>query len=116
MSEMGERQGQSSAGWLVESTLILWQASASDSALFKELSTLWRLSSPSSSPLSHSHSPPDLPSTAIDPSASSTLVSLDLAFAFRNPLHAVVGETVFRKMAERMVDAFERRMAQVHSR
>lgn len=40
-----------------------------------------------------------------------TLVTLDLAFAFANPAHAVVSAAFFGQVSKLMVTAFERRCA-----
>lgn len=40
-------------------------------------------------------------------------MTIDLAFAFINPLHRIASQAVFPKVAERMVEAFEKRCLEV---
>ncbi|KAJ7068241.1 dehydrase and lipid transport-domain-containing protein [Mycena amicta] len=71
------------------------QAVASSSTpLFKELKTTWRFES--------------------DGPAPSTLVSLDLAYAFANPIHAAISSSFFGQVSKMMVAAFEERCATVY--
>jgi coenzyme Q-binding protein COQ10 len=44
----------------------------------------------------------------------STLASLDLSFAFANPVHAAVSNTFFGKVSTMMVEAFEKRCLEVY--
>ncbi|KIY73761.1 hypothetical protein CYLTODRAFT_434109 [Cylindrobasidium torrendii FP15055 ss-10] len=71
---------------------------SSETPLFKSLSTLWRFQ----------------PATPTDP--NKTLVTLDLAYAFTNPLHAAVSSSFFGKVSGMMVQAFEDRCAEVYGR
>ncbi|KAJ7638779.1 dehydrase and lipid transport-domain-containing protein [Roridomyces roridus] len=74
------------------------QAVASSSTpLFKELTTTWRFQSTNQ---------PD----------KSTLVSLDLAYAFANPIHAALSSSFFGQVSRMMVEAFEQRCAAVYGR
>jgi coenzyme Q-binding protein COQ10 len=43
-----------------------------------------------------------------------TLASLDLSFAFANPVHAAVSNTFFGKVSTMMVEAFEGRCLKVY--
>jgi coenzyme Q-binding protein COQ10 len=43
-----------------------------------------------------------------------TLLSLDLSFAFANPVHAVVSRGFFGKVSTLMVKAFEERCSKVY--
>ncbi|BEI84034.1 hypothetical protein CcaverHIS002_0406380 [Cutaneotrichosporon cavernicola] len=46
--------------------------------------------------------------------ASSTLLTIDLTFAFANPLHRIASQAVLPKVADKMVEAFETRAGQVY--
>ncbi|KAJ7095346.1 dehydrase and lipid transport-domain-containing protein [Mycena belliarum] len=90
------------------------QAVASSSTpLFKELTTTWRFKAttppfpPTSSFTAHV-------STARSPECAATLVSLDLAFAFASPIHAAVSSSFFGQVSKLMVNAFEKRCADVY--
>lgn len=48
-----------------------------------------------------------------DPKAGPTLLTFDLAFAFVNPLHRIASQTVLPKVADKMVEAFEKRCVDV---
>jgi coenzyme Q-binding protein COQ10 len=82
---------------------------SSSTPLFKSLSTTWRfqsgLSRPSSEPL---------PSHDKCNQTHPTLVTLDIAYAFANPLHAAVSSTFFGQVSKRMVEAFEARCQEVY--
>ncbi|KAF7313310.1 hypothetical protein HMN09_00486400 [Mycena chlorophos] len=71
---------------------------ASTTPLFKELKTTWRF---------REDAPPPSPST---------LVSLDLAYAFANPLHGAISASFFGQVSKMMVQAFEERCAEVYGR
>lgn len=76
-----------------DASLMHRQAVASSSTtLFKSLSTTWRF----------------------QPLDSKTLVTLDLTFAFQNPLHAAVSTSFFGQVSERTVKAFRERCYHVH--
>ncbi|KAJ7283690.1 dehydrase and lipid transport-domain-containing protein, partial [Mycena rebaudengoi] len=86
---------------------------SSSTPLFKTLTTTWRFQSipPSAS------TPPaagDSLSLRQSTDSSPTLVSLDLAFAFANPLHATVSSAFFGQVSKLMVNAFEQRCADVY--
>ncbi|KAG8218696.1 polyketide cyclase/dehydrase [Butyriboletus roseoflavus] len=87
---------------------------SSSSPLFKTLSTIWRLQplSPCTPQLS-TPLPPEIPARSFAsqalPDPGPTLVTLDLAFAFANPLHATVSATFFGQVSKLMVKAFEQR-------
>ncbi|KAJ7744475.1 dehydrase and lipid transport-domain-containing protein [Mycena maculata] len=87
----------------------------SSTPLFKELTTTWRFKSIPESP------PPTTQPSTLLPSrppgdSSSTLVSLDLAFAFTSPIHAAVSSSFFGQVSRLMVNAFEERCAEVYGR
>jgi coenzyme Q-binding protein COQ10 len=46
--------------------------------------------------------------------AGPTLLSLDLSYAFANPVHAAVSGTFFGKVSAMMVRAFEERCIEVY--
>ncbi|ORX37784.1 dehydrase and lipid transport-domain-containing protein [Kockovaella imperatae] len=65
--------------------------------LFKSLTTSW----------SFSPAPSLVPTSMGAP--ASTLLTIDLAFAFANPLHRIASQAVLPRVADKMVDAFEKR-------
>ncbi|KIK65302.1 hypothetical protein GYMLUDRAFT_159323 [Collybiopsis luxurians FD-317 M1] len=74
------------------------QAVASSSTpLFETLATIWRFQS-----------------TEQDGDSQSTLVTLDLSFAFANPVHAVVSSAFFGQVSKQMVQAFQDRCSKVY--
>ncbi|KAJ6484990.1 dehydrase and lipid transport-domain-containing protein [Mycena vitilis] len=84
---------------------------SSTTPLFKELTTTWRFQSINVQPgLQRIH-----PSNDATPTAT-TLVSLDLAFAFASPIHAAVSSSFFGQVSKLMVNAFEERCATVYRR
>ncbi|KAI0751117.1 dehydrase and lipid transport-domain-containing protein [Daedaleopsis nitida] len=97
---------------------------ASSTPLFKSLDTVWRFQpaskqSPHPSPSSLSAPAAANPSqTPTDPgtpgNASPTLVTLDLSFAFANPVHAAVSATFFGQVSKMMVQAFETRCLEIY--
>ncbi|KAK7696162.1 hypothetical protein QCA50_000813 [Cerrena zonata] len=105
---------------------------SSSTPLFKSLSTTWRFQSasihsphPSSSlpPQSgssrpHSHTRVSQQNSNItsskDPDRGPTLVTLDLAYAFANPVHAAVSAAFFGQVSKMMVSAFEERCLDVY--
>jgi coenzyme Q-binding protein COQ10 len=94
------------------------QAVASSSTpLFKTLSTTWRFqsASPNSPHASAGHLPPETPTTSIgQQSTGPTLVTLDLTFAFSNPVHAKVSAAFFGQVSKLMVKAFEEHCMKVY--
>ncbi|KAF7355289.1 Coenzyme Q-binding protein COQ10 like protein, mitochondrial [Mycena sanguinolenta] len=82
------------------------QAVASSATpLFKELTTMWRFQSISESGAFSSS----------DATASpTTLVKLDLSFAFASPIHAAISSSFFGQVSKLMVNAFEERCAEVY--
>jgi coenzyme Q-binding protein COQ10 len=91
----------------------------SSTPLFKTLETTWRFQA--ASPRSpHSSSAPSTltPFTRTNKMATGdagpTLVSLELSFAFANPVHAVVSGAFFGKVSTMMVKAFEERCMKVY--
>ena len=90
---------------------------ASSTPLFKMLETTWRFqpamsTSPARTDLNGAPTSPAGFSTADD--AGPTLLSLDLAFEFANPMHAVVSGGFFGKVSSLMVKAFEERCVRVY--
>ncbi|KAG5646611.1 hypothetical protein DXG03_002915 [Asterophora parasitica] len=76
--------------------------------LFKTLTTTWQFQpAPANSPL------PSTPHGDGKP-VESTLVTLDLAYAFANPLHASVSSAFFGQVSKAMVKAFEGRCQEVY--
>ncbi|KAL7425063.1 hypothetical protein Q5752_000751 [Cryptotrichosporon argae] len=77
-------------------------------------------SSPSASSASAASSSASAPSSAqaASPTYASvpgpTLLTVDLAFTFANPLHRIASQAVLPKVAEKMVDAFEGRCVEVY--
>ena len=92
--------------------------------LFKTLETTWRFHpAASSSSLHRSNGHRPAPSTLsrsqhlLAPSPDDvgpTVVSLDLSFAFANPVHAAVSGSFFGKVSGLMVRAFEERCSKVY--
>lgn len=91
------------------------QAVAStDIPLFKSLSTTWRFQPASSS---SPHPTASLTSTLQNPAASEnrpTLVTIDLQYAFANPLHAQISAAFFGQVSKMMIQAFEKRCLEVY--
>ena len=90
--------------------------------LFKTLETTWHFHPASSlssfqsnvpAPSALSRSQQSMIATAPD-DVGPTLVSLDLSFAFANPVHAAVSGAFFGRVSGLMVKAFEERCAKVH--
>ncbi|CAD6570475.1 MAG: hypothetical protein TREMPRED_005859 [Tremellales sp. Tagirdzhanova-0007] len=100
-------------------------ATASDQIpIFKSLVTTWafapasplspRSTNPSPSPSAREPRHKDSTSQSdTNPEMGPTLLTIDLAFAFINPLHRIASQAVFPKVAERMVEAFEKRCLEV---
>ncbi|GFZ52359.1 hypothetical protein JCM24511_10132 [Saitozyma sp. JCM 24511] len=96
-----------------------------DSPLFKSLMTTWSFSpasplsphsSASSSPVRPDPSlrtPNDPAPPASDGDEGPTLLTIDLAFTFANPLHRIASQAVLPVVADRMVEAFEKRCLEV---
>jgi coenzyme Q-binding protein COQ10 len=79
----------------------------SSTPLFKMLETTWRFQPATST----SRARTDL--VGADDTGP-TLLSLDLAFEFANPVHAVVSSSFFGKVSSLMVKAFEERCVRVY--
>jgi coenzyme Q-binding protein COQ10 len=43
-------------------------------------------------------------------------LTIDLAFSFANPLHRIASQAVLPKVADKMVEAFEKRCLKVYGR
>ncbi|KAF8076345.1 dehydrase and lipid transport-domain-containing protein [Lyophyllum atratum] len=90
------------------------QAVASSSTpLFKSLTTTWRFQ-PASTQSPHPSFQPLHPPPKADVRISPTLVTLDLAYAFANPIHASVSSAFFGQVSKLMVKAFEERCMEVY--
>lgn len=86
------------------------EAVSFSSALFRTLSTSWRFYPASSESLPS----PSLKNELIDYDRDKTLVTLDLVYAFSNPLHASVTSSFFSQVSTLMVQAFEKRCSEVY--
>ncbi|KAK6908522.1 hypothetical protein I203_102524 [Kwoniella mangroviensis CBS 8507] len=99
---------------------------SSQTPLFKSLITRWSFSPASSiSPHpSNSPFPPTPPSqmrlpnstSPTDPNIGPTLLTIDLNFNFANPLHRIASQAVLPKVADKMVEAFEKRCLEVYGK
>jgi coenzyme Q-binding protein COQ10 len=99
---------------------------SSATPLFKTLETTWRFRPASTAHLSKTASTSGQsrsPSAGANSHLSSqdydigpTLLSLDLSFAFANPVHAAVSGAFFGKVSTLMVKAFEERCLKVYGR
>ncbi|KAA1090957.1 hypothetical protein PGT21_019090 [Puccinia graminis f. sp. tritici] len=87
------------------------KATASNSKLFKHLTSTWTFKSPAEISFPQSVLQTNDPS-----SSNSTYISLHLAFAFASPVHAAISELFWKAVSERMVSSFEARVRQVHGR
>ncbi|KAI0089181.1 dehydrase and lipid transport-domain-containing protein [Irpex rosettiformis] len=100
---------------------------SSSTTLFKSLSTVWRFQ-PASTRSIHAtqHAPlpanvtslgsrmPDSTLGEESTDAAPTLVMLDLAFSFSNPLHATISAAFFGQVSKMMVSAFEERCLELY--
>ncbi|KAH9009842.1 dehydrase and lipid transport-domain-containing protein [Lactarius deliciosus] len=92
----------------------------SSTPLFKMLETTWRFQPAASAPTSTSQARMDLDGALTSPlrpganDTGPTLLSLDLAFEFANPLHGAVSGAFFGKVSALMVKAFEERCVKVY--
>ncbi|KAI0065765.1 hypothetical protein BV25DRAFT_1821444, partial [Artomyces pyxidatus] len=93
---------------------------SSSTPLFTSLSTTWRFQpaspqSPHSStrPL-HRQLPQPTPTTQLDTTSGPTLLTLDLSYAFANPVHAAVSGAFFGQVSKLMVKAFEERCLAIY--
>ncbi|KAI0677222.1 dehydrase and lipid transport-domain-containing protein [Trametes maxima] len=98
---------------------------ASATPLFKTLNTVWRFqpaSAQSPHPTTRFSAAPYQSHTAPAATAKAagqedtlpTLVTLDLSFAFANPVHAAVSATFFGQVSKMMVQAFEERCLDIY--
>ncbi|KAH9055309.1 dehydrase and lipid transport-domain-containing protein [Lactarius vividus] len=92
----------------------------SSTPLFKMLETTWRFQPAASTSRARTDldgaalTSPLRPARAGANDTGSTLLSLDLAFEFANPLHAAVSGAFFGKVSALMVKAFEERCVKVY--
>ncbi|KIM68568.1 hypothetical protein SCLCIDRAFT_1208757 [Scleroderma citrinum Foug A] len=91
---------------------------SSSTTLLKTLNTIWRFQPASPNSFDLSKNPP-LDRTREENAASlssdgPTMVTLDLEFAFANPVHAAVSAKFFGQVSQLMVKAFEERCLAVH--
>ncbi|WWC95757.1 hypothetical protein V866_002623 [Kwoniella sp. B9012] len=99
---------------------------SSQTPLFKSLITRWSFSPASSISPHPSNSPfPPTPSSQkrspnstspTDPNIGPTLLTIDLNFNFANPLHRIASQAVLPKVADKMVEAFEKRCLDVYGK
>ena len=75
---------------------------ASSTPLFKMLETTWRFQPSGGS------------ARVDDTDTGPTILSLDLAYEFANPMHAAVSGAFFGKVSTLMVKAFEERCVRVY--
>lgn len=84
---------------------------SSGTPLFEKLVTTWRFQ-PAHSSSSH---PIEAP-FKVDASDGPTLLSIDLVFAFANPLYTHISSMFFKQVSTMMVQAFEERCIQVYGK
>ncbi|KAH8118800.1 dehydrase and lipid transport-domain-containing protein [Phellopilus nigrolimitatus] len=89
---------------------------SSGTPLFKKLVTTWRFqpASPSSPHPTQSGVLSHAGVSSNGDAAGPTLMSIDLVFAFSNPLYAGVSSAFFKQVSTMMVQAFEKRCVQVY--
>ncbi|KAI0082537.1 hypothetical protein K474DRAFT_1633799 [Panus rudis PR-1116 ss-1] len=101
---------------------------SSSTPLFKSLVTTWRFQPasarsphpskgalpPAGSKASLHQTSPNSNAASKDVDSGPTLVTLDLAFAFANPVHAAVSAAFFGQVSRMMVAAFEERCLEVY--
>ncbi|KAG7096995.1 hypothetical protein E1B28_004390 [Marasmius oreades] len=85
----------------------------SSTPLFTSLSTTWNIQP---TPSIHVEGNPLRVSQSVSEESMSnhTLVTFDLAYAFSNPVHAAVSSAFFSQVSKQMVNAFEKRCAEVY--
>ncbi|KAL0949924.1 hypothetical protein HGRIS_009952 [Hohenbuehelia grisea] len=95
---------------------------SSSTPLFETLSTTWRFQPasrnsphPTSGIVLKDRMSPSLTDPR-SPEEGPTLVTLDLAYAFANPLYASVSATFFGQVSKQMVQAFEERCLAVYGK
>lgn len=96
---------------------------SSATPLFKTLETTWRFQPAPSAHPSNTASVSSRDTSAgangiasEDGDVGPTILSLDLSFAFANPVHAAVSRGFFGKVSTLMVKAFEERCSRVYGR
>ena len=96
-------------------TEILGQAVASSGTpLFKTLVTTWRMKPAHPSSPHPTQGDLKVPTLLKLDDNVPTLLSVDLAFAFANPLYAAASSAFFKQVSAMMVKAFEERCVQVY--
>lgn len=80
---------------------------------FSPASPLSPHSSAATSPASSETARPPNSTQPASPDQGPTLLTVDLAFSFANPLHRIASQAVLPKVADKMVEAFEERCLQV---
>ncbi|ETW83605.1 lipid transport protein [Heterobasidion irregulare TC 32-1] len=88
----------------------------SSTPLFKNLTTTWRFqpASPQSPHMSMDGPTAQTQKISAGDEAGPTLLTLDLSYAFANPLHAAVSSAFFGQVSKLMVEAFEKRCLAVY--
>ncbi|EIW82055.1 hypothetical protein CONPUDRAFT_53959 [Coniophora puteana RWD-64-598 SS2] len=94
----------------------VFQATAASTMLFNELKTIWRIQPTSTRSPGEMNNTPDHPTGVVDNEGGPTLVTLDLTFAFANPVYALASSTFFKQVSQQMVKAFEDRCIHVYGR
>ncbi|KAI6047214.1 dehydrase and lipid transport-domain-containing protein [Pisolithus marmoratus] len=89
------------------------QAVASSSTLFKTLNSVWRFQ-PASPNSPHPSEAPLSRTAGTTSDDGPTLVTLDIEYAFSNPMHAAVSAKVFGQVSQLLVKSFEARCLAVY--
>ncbi|KAG8903073.1 hypothetical protein FRB99_003779 [Tulasnella sp. 403] len=87
------------------------------SNLFKTLTTTWRFqpaSATSPHPTKEGIATKKTDGLSSDTDSGPTLLSINLSYAFANPIHASLASKVFEGVSKQMVEAFERRCIEVY--
>lgn len=115
------RRMSSHTSMTLYSVVVHAQAIASSATpLFKTLTTTWRFQPAdraSPHPSQNAAPPRDIDakgSPSVPDIDRPTLLSIDLVYAFSNPLHAGISSAFFQQISKMMVAAFEERCLQVY--